>query len=282
MRILASFPGRYGDILWSLPSIRAIAETYDTAVDLVIAGEFGSILPLLKRCAPYLGNVWASPTWGLTPPNEWNPPIAPQILAYYDRVYHLGYKGWPDQPLAQSIYTQLDHSQSERLVELDLDRPWLNPPVSSLDFFQQAEVRIAVGFSECWFELKYGLLKLFEEHNYEWRLECCMNGGRWGEEAGKGLCSWVEAATCISQAQMFVGCCSALHVLARALGKPVVLIEPMKERHNPIFYPYGTSGHGVELVLGGDGLPTFDARHSIETIERVLSTVRTSTGTPCG
>ena len=77
--------------------------------------------------------------------------------------------------------------------------------------------------------------------------------------------NWVDAAAKIKKAKFFLGCCSALHVLACALGKSVVMVEPNAARHNPIFDPYGKTGR-VHLVCGNDGLPTHDSRHVREAL----------------
>ncbi len=45
---LCTFPGRYGDIIWALPTVRGISEV-EGPVDLLIAGEFASIVPLLEQ-----------------------------------------------------------------------------------------------------------------------------------------------------------------------------------------------------------------------------------------
>jgi hypothetical protein len=54
------------------------------------------------------------------------------------------------------------------------------------------------------------------------------------------------------------------------MGKPCVIMEPMTERLNPIFWPLGQDGPQVTLVRGNDRQATFDARHTAETLERVL------------
>lgn len=287
-RILATFPGRHGDLLWALPTVRAISESYGHPVDLQIAGEFGTILPLLAP-QPYLGAIFADPRWGLTPPNEWQAPPAwpprreggtsehfsepPDPLVTYDRVYQLGYRRWPELPLPLEIDQTV--RVDREVAPLDLTRPWITAPPTETRWFDAGyrRRRIAVGFTECYFELKYGLTKLITKHHGDWRVQTCMGGGRWFSEAGEGSHTWAEAAQLISQAEIFVGDCSGLHVLAVALGVPVVLVEPMEARWNPIFYPCGKSGPQVLLVTGLDGQPTWDARHLAEAIEKVLHAI---------
>jgi hypothetical protein len=54
------------------------------------------------------------------------------------------------------------------------------------------------------------------------------------------------------------------------LGKQVVMVEPNEARWNPIFYPYDKTGGRVELVVGNDARPTFDARHVADTLKRFM------------
>jgi hypothetical protein len=271
-RILTSFPGRFGDLIWALPTVRAISETYGEPVDLYIAGEFGGIAPLLKL-QPYIDEVMADPSWSLS--DDWRPPHFSS--AGYDHVYHLGYRRWPELPLPIEIF-QTSLIEHEWVSPLDLTRPWITPPsrlskAAQVDFYGEGP-KIAVGFTECHFELKYGLLSLLREHDRDWSLATCMGPtGRWGEEAGEGMCNWLEAAACISQADLFFGDCAALHVLAVAMNRPCVIVEPMEARLNPIFWALGKDGPQVTLVRGLDHKATFDARHCAEVLENALSRV---------
>lgn len=295
MRILCTFPGRAGDIFWALPTVRALSEWTGAPVDLLIAGEFSGMIPLLNAGAPYLGYIFAAPEWGLTPPEAWNPPadaVASRdiLLGGYDRIYHLGYRGWPKHPLPFDVEANL-HQQWRDAdgdhLHVDLARPWLELP----GYTGTHPRPLVYGFSDCWFELKVGVVNLLstqlirrfvtdEDRPFPAYHVVCPHGSRWEREGGWPGTSWLEAAEIIAQCQVFCGCCSALHVLAIALGKPVVVLEPMEARWNPIFYPLGT-GMGVfagselgrslpaapvHLVCGLDGEPTFDARHVAEAI----------------
>lgn len=270
--VLTSFPGRCGDLIWALPTIRAISESYGAPVDLLICGEFEGMVPLLQQ-QPYLQHVEPDPAWSVG--TGWQPPVDPGLgMPGYDRVFHLGYRRWPELPLPVEI-DQTVRADRE-LPPLDLARPWITAPLEGPLHYHLAPRtrRIAVGFSECHFELKYGLLGLLGQHDSRWEVQTVMGPtGRWGDEAGEGMCNWEEAAHAISQAEVFVGDCSALHVLAVALGVPVVLVEPMEARWNPIFYPCGKVGPQVTLVTGLDGLPTFDSRHLCEAVQARLEAI---------
>jgi hypothetical protein len=296
MRVLVTFPGRVGDILWALPSIRALSRRLGEPVDLLICGEFGNLIPLLQR-QPYLGQVVALPPWGMA--MGWQPPPVGITGGPYDQVIHLGYRRWPELPLpfetlhtlnqwsliAGSKWTRIGQLTYEDLV---LTEPWITSPSKSP--WRSAFV---CGFSECHFELKFGLYELLtqychapvdEEDPYhvsrnpypweEWTnpVSICM-GTRWEQEGGHKGATWEEGADLLARTGGFLGDCSGWHVLAVAMGVPVVLVEPMEARHNPIFYPLGWDGPQVTIVKGLDGKPTVDARHTAETLRRVLGGV---------
>lgn len=276
MKILATFPGRYGDLLWALPTIRALSRRIGAPVDLAICGEFASISPLLAR-QDYLGQVHAIPTWGLS--QGWEPPAlrSPEVADPYTLTFHLGYRRWPELPLPfETAYTFTLHggrpfvSDVITPADLCLSEPWItNLP-------QAPPTEIVVGFSECHFELKVGLITLLEDLDRPMRVLNHDSRTRWAMERPKGSyplsppLPWVEMAAAIRNADLFLGCCSGLHVLAVAIGIPVVIVEPMEARWNPIFYPLGMDGPQVRVVTGLDGKPTYDARHTREVLEGVL------------
>lgn len=271
MAILCSMPGKYGDILWSLLTCRAIAEAADEPVDLTVSGQFGNPdFGQLLQAQPYLRTVTADPDWLAETPGEstgWQPP---QVPPGYDHVYHLGYRGWPDRGLPFFIAEQAREIYGLALPSLDRTRPWITAPRLRTDWFAEGRRRIALGFSDDWFELKYGIYGLLDMHDVDWDVESVANSPRWNTEAGTGAHNWREAASVIKQAEVFVGCNSALHVLAVAIGTPVIILEPSEARHNPIFWPLGTKGPQVYGVYGGDGKLTFDARHLCDVVESVL------------
>jgi hypothetical protein len=275
MKVLCSFPGRYGDLIWALPSIRALSRRLGHPVDLQIAGEFGSIAPLLQQ-QPYLGVIHIDERWGLTPAQAWEAP--PLEMEGYDLVLHLGYRGWPTRPLPYETLANLNAQLPQfppelglRLEiqpeELHLDEPWIQiagayPPTE-----------LAVGFTEAHFELKLGLLASLDRYLPPY-LQLTPPGSRWTTE-GRGLVSvqagdWLMHAGTIRNSDLVLADCSALHVLGAAMGKRVVVMEPMEARWNPVFWPLEMDGPQVWCVKGNDGRPTWDARHTRDLIELVM------------
>jgi hypothetical protein len=264
---LVTFPGRAGDILWALPSVRAVSEALGEPVDFLCTGEFQGLCELIGQ-QPYIASATATDAWGLTPPDEWRSPVQADR---FDHVVELGYRGWPQVPLPLQTYSTLAQywpdGQLPPLPPMDLHRPWITaPPLGS--------ATVSVGFTEEWFELKLGLVHCLRQAWMACQAGCSWTPvmvphGRWETEGGIPGCDWRMAAQLIAASQVFVGCCSAPHVLAVALGVPVVLVEPSEARQNPIFYPLGMNGPQVMIVRGGDGQPTWDARAVAATVARV-------------
>jgi len=280
MTILTSCPGKYGDVLWAMPTCRTLAEHFGAPIDLVLSARYGdpSFCTLLAA-QPYLNRVWADPLWqieerGSAPTNPWH--FTPE--GDWDRVIHLGYQRWPQNVLPTETYLSAVSQLGHTLPPLDLTKPW-----SSVEPLPCPR-SIAVGFTDEHFELKFGLAQLLSttfvrqeedddlpQDNGKYALwPSARQDSRWHREGGCRSCDWLEAEKVISSCQAFLGDCAALHVLAVALGKPCVIMEPSEARWNPIFWPLGMDGLQVTCVKGHDGRPTFDARAVRHAIEEVL------------
>jgi hypothetical protein len=265
MRILCTHPGRFGDLLWALPTVRALSESFKTTVDLLLSPSY-SPEPLLRLIAsqPYIGSVWVANDWLILETAPITPRQPPSVPSGYDRIIHLGYESWPSLSLPWEMCGLAEKQVPLLAGTFDLDRPWITSSFTlSCD--------VAVGFSDEYFEMKYGLERLLWEHltlngkEATRRVVNVSGGPRWHTQN-----PWGMAAAWIGGATLFVGCCSALHVLACAMGVPVILVEPQPARHHDVFYPYGKLGPQVLLLTGNDGLPTFDARHLCDAVDAQL------------
>lgn len=268
MRALVSFPGRAGDLLWACCAIRSLSAVLGVPVDLQITGEFESLVDLLAQ-QPYLGRVWADHDWDMTQTAA--APTASRGDRRYDFSADIGYRRWPALPLPNETWENLAAQFPGVLPPLDLHRPWIAVQ-------GHPSRAIAVGWTDCHFELKFGLSQLLftsrEAHPF-WEARLLPPpGSRWVTEGLEAPVGWLKAARYIAGAPCFVGDCSALHVLAVALGKRVVCYEPMQERLNDIFWPLGKDGPQVTLVRGNDGEMTTDSRHVEETLGKVLGEVQ--------
>lgn len=288
MRVLVTHPGKIGDLLWALPTVRLIAEKYGEKVTLLVSiplakSGIGELLVL----QPYIEDVVMDKWWEVqdTAPvsprlPNWRQPEHLEYLKGFDRCINLGYHGWPKEQLARESY-QIACVEGE-LSPLDLDRPWIEAPTQTQAgvVVQLGEFgEVSVGFTDEWGELKAGiLLSLLGRYEYDFEVLAAKDG-RWANEFYAGLSAsewvhaqsggWVWTAYVLSHTQVFLGCLSSVAVLAKAMGKPRVLVEPNPHRHHPIFqHP------DCPLVVGGDGLPTFDARHVGEALHAALRRVR--------
>jgi len=265
MNALCTFPGKFGDLLWSLPTARALADEMGP-VDFLVSEAYGAIAPLVEA-QPYIRRVIVDPRWQVqqTAPMTPQRPPSSRLLEGYDAIYHLGYEGWPTRPLPYDIAYRAG-------VEIDLEDPWITPaPHDHPPGWIPSQT--VTGWTDEWFELKVGITELLDP-SHRRLLPLGTASPRWSTEypwtRSIGPLDWIETAFICSRASLFLGDCSALHVLACGLGIPCVIMEPAEARWHDIFWPYGKTGPQVTLVLGGDGKPTFDARHVREALEKAL------------
>lgn len=266
MKILCTHPGRYGDCLWALATVRALSQALDTPIDLLLSAPYGTpdFRRLLARQA-YLGEVSVAADWSIAAPAPMPARVPPTLPGGYDAVVHLGYPVGPQEDLARAAY-RLAREQlgagEPGLPPLDLDTPWIAAGHS-----YTAEMRrLVVGFSDEHFELKVGHVTLLKQAFGPTYVRNVSDGPRWQRELETRTFSWIEQAGLIRQARVFVGCCSRLYVLACAVGTPVVLMEPSPARHHDVFYPLGKASQRVRLVLGSDLQPTVDSRHLCQAV----------------
>lgn len=273
MSILLTAPGRYGDILWAMATAKAISAAAGEPVDLALSQQYSGLAELL-RLQPYLRAVHVLDSWQVqetAPMTPRVPPAAPWD-ADWNRHIFLGYAGWPTRPLPYYVYDTVrsEHPDLGLPTEgLDLEQPWITIDGAF------APTEVAVGFTDEWYELKLGVTACVFRHDIYPHVQLTAPRSRWDIETPAATvaverCDWLEAAGIIRNSDLFFGCCSALHVLACALGKRCVLMEPAEQRWNSIFYPYGQDGPRVRLVKGNDGQPTFDARHCADAVEEAL------------
>ncbi len=292
MKVLVTFPGKFGDLLWQLPLIRAISRRVGAPVHLRVMQDFAGICPLLAG-QPYLASVQAYETWIARE----GAPLVPRVpddmglVTAWDRewdlVLHLGYRGWPEPDVIRhtlataNVASAIPGSKWTRIgrftmEDLDLSTPWITlPPVSEpLPDWSG----VAVALTDEFFELKFGLMNLVFEQLHRTGVESfrvlATPGSRWDVETWpmpktKRVGTWYSYAQTLAGASVVLADCAAPHVLAVAMGKPVVLAEPCSMRRNPVFYPLGTTGP-VHLVCGADGQPTTDARAVNAALQRFL------------
>lgn len=303
MKVLCTMPGKFGDILWALPTVRAIADAAKEPVDLILSQSYGdkSFRTLIEG-ASYILRCVAETTWVVRD----TAPLTPQRpetmfgpWAEYDKVIHLGYESWPLSLLPADIYLRGSISWGSPLPDLDLDTPWLVQPDGADQYVYQkwgaAHVpHVHIGWSEEHVELKAGLIYALAgalpAHDIrvithvgsrlatEWLMHYPghhdiggLDRAAFSTTPFQNLAwysgDWILTAHALANSKLFVGCLSAQWVLANALGIRTVIVEPTTARHNPIFFynhPRNT------MLLGTDGQPTFDARHLVDKVREKL------------
>lgn len=285
MRILTTFPGKIGDALWSLPTVRAISRHFGVPVHFAITPEFdraGAGLLRLIGEQEYIASTFALPGWEVEY-KECMQPREPEVGGEWDRVFHLGYYGWPSCALAKYIHEAAAETYQElaMLPEQPDMSPWIM--LSSPDSPPAGFPEIFVGWNQEWLELKMGLLLALVESTAQkdpLYSVVCGEGMRHTEwEAIQAFdavelsqCDLYEAAKILAHCHFYLGDLSAQWVLACAMGKPCVVMEPSEARWNPIFWWDGEGRN--RMVLGGDGKPTFDARHVRDAVLAQLKEIK--------
>jgi len=293
MQVLCTMPGKYGDILWALPTVRAIAQHLEEKVDLMVSAAYSNICPLIQeqfyinRCVANLDWI-ERPDGGVAPFAPYRPAAVDaddtkiffpadddgNPIGEYDRIIHLGYQRWPQNQLAYEIYLSAVAQWGFALTtSLELDVPWIEVPPLPDDAMPPPPTDVLICWSEEWAELKAGVagavsFALHPKHHtpfvrprhsryYEWPMGLSLDDA-----------PWEQTAIWMAKASIVLTCLSAQWVLANALGKTVVVMEPSEARHNPIFFYDAPRNH---LVLGNDGKPTFDARAVVEAVKARLT-----------
>ena len=292
-QVVCTMPGRFGDILWALPTVRAIARYHDQKVELAVSAKYERIVPLVTAGArEYISRAYGVDSWVVeetAPMTPSRPPALWRALKLAKVVHHLGYEEWPKTQLPYDIMARAGVGLSDVFSLIPrreaatgaalsgehirgLLSPWIQ--VAPSDFPPD----ISIGFTDEWAELKVGLIlalaDAFPTHTMEVVVPA---GSRLIEEwpilrsiyrVSVTKTDLLTAARIIRGSKVFVGCLSSLGVLAQSMGVPGVFVEPSTERHHPIFWT--NCGERSTLVLGNDDKPTFDARHMVIAVAEKL------------
>jgi hypothetical protein len=270
--MIVTHPGRFGDLLWALPTVRALAKVHGP-VDLHLPVDPANTTPMvdiapLLRLQPYIRAVIVRQDWSI----EQDAPRRPTEPPDTDGV-HLGYPEWPTAPLP--FYSAMLGGFHPADVDFS---PWItvNHPAPPIP--------ICCMWTDRWFELKFGLTKLLNRRPLPAMWYGTSGGSRFQSEAGWIPTTILNLAERFASADVVLTDCSMAHVLAAGLGKTVVVVEPETARHHWVFWPgayinantghwrqgYHLFGRLIFPVIGGDGKPTFDARHTFDAIQERL------------
>ena len=253
-RVVATMPGRFGDILWALPTVRALAERHDQPVELYVSKKYGdeSFLSLI-RAQDYIEKAEAIEGWEVVETAPMTPRVPPLGVSTDEDCifYHLGYPSWPSKPLPYDIAARVG-------VLVNLEKPWIEWPLTP-----QWLPEVVTGWSPEWKELKAGISS-YVRLNTTFQISCLVPHGSPYLDVDSVSADWIRTAAEVGAATLFLGDLSAPWVLAVALGTPAVIVEPEPMRHNSIFWVDIEDEKGrrmTRMVKGNDNLPTFDWNH---------------------
>jgi len=253
-KYLCTFSGKFGDILWSLPTAKFISERIVNArVDFATMPYYQTLLPLLVEQS-YIENAFVMESWLRTHSNHgdqpWQPPENAEVATtLYESCWHLGYRAHPgisapSMPLLQFVAYQQG-------IQLPAEYGTNFIDVSD----QPAEEAYKIMFSSGSMEqvikenrlVTYSFNEQYKEQKQRFQEALWSIGNKEGFEFfNVGEVGWKEAAWLIKKSLVYVGCRSANWVLANGVGKKTITYEPHPSRHKachlgPVFgNPFGS------------------------------------------
>lgn len=227
-KILCTFSGEYGDILWSLPTVRAVAQITDGKVDFACMPDYVSLLPLIQA-QPYIDKAFVIPEWIKWHSNHgaqpWHPPKA-QTNDIYERCFHLTYQSHPG--LGGARLPLIDFTAHQQGMKLKDPLPFLFVPFveedkcGDVEFKRLCDGVVAVAFNAQYVELKKQFMDELYRHPKMKRTGF----------VDTTVYPWLEAAKEIKNATCFIGCRSSNYVIANGVGqKNIFTFEPHPARN---------------------------------------------------
>ena len=275
MSLRLCHPGKFGDLLWALPTARALAEQAGEGVKLYLPEALRPIALLLEKQGDYIVDVQLMPEWIVqdsAPATPLQPPGVP--------IPSLGYMSWPAYALPYQVAAQQSIAMLQTADTDAFFRPWIDVLPMGLGLASGVP-RVAVHWTDRWFELKLGIVKeLKRVLGFDFAIDWYAPHGSRMQEAGATGVDWLALARTLTAYRVVLTDCSAAHVLAAAVGVPTILVvEPEPDRHHFIFWPGSDEqwqprdtvlGRMIRPVLGNGHKPTFDSRHTIDAVRTAL------------
>ena len=233
MKVLCTFSGKFGDILWSLPTVEQLGEALCDAadsmdcpmpkIDFGIMPQYKSLLSLLNAQS-YIDKAFTIDNWIYTGSPHGDQPWEAPVPEGYDKVYHLTYRTHPskNQPLIDFIAQQQGITLSNPIPFIEV-KGYIAENENDGFYHLLQSIRnypcVAYAFNESMQEIKKQFLGEVER-----RLEGIV------KFIDVSKMPWIEAAWVIDNAIAFIGCRSSNYVLACGLGQRVFIFEPNVSR----------------------------------------------------
>lgn len=213
MKILTSFSGKFGDILWSLPTVRHISRVHGQPVEMMLMPAYSSLIPLLEQQS-YISKAFVNEQWICEGSPAGDQPAIPQnheaLTWDYDKIYHLTYRHHPGiHYTGKSLIDFIAVQQGYELQE---------PVCPFIEVASDKEQFIAFAFNSDYASEK----KVFwDTFSSQVKIDC----------VDVSKLPWHAAAEVINSAQAFIGCRSANWVIAHGVAqKNIFVYEPNSSR----------------------------------------------------
>jgi len=258
--ILCTFSGGFGDILWSLATVKEISKKHGTKVDMMIMPQYQSLSKLLSQQS-YIRKAIINFDWICTGSPHGDQPWEAPLHSYdlYDQVYHLTYRRHPGptEPL-------IDFIAAPHLIKLENPIPFIELPKNRVTMKVEG---IGVPYIAWCFNDMY----VAEKKTFFDKLESDL----YPDDFPKVMLidtrelSWLDAAICIKNALAFIGCRSSNYVLAHGVGQKNILVYEPHPNRNANGYFGNTFGnpHWPEHTL------PLDPKLAAETVSGIITNI---------
>lgn len=252
MKILCTFSGKIGDILWSLPTVRALREISEQSnsvshpneatlvtLDFGIMPQYKSLIPLLNMQS-YIDNAFTIDDWECIGSPWGDQPWEPQhVPEGYDKVFHLTYQRHPssNEALIDFIAAQQGLKLTDPMV------PFIHARQYEGELKKHFRKVICYAFNE---------LYSVEKAAFYNTLVHISAGEFLFSDVSKY--SWVTAVDAIANCLTFVGCRSSNYVVANGVGQRNIFIyepHPSRNMTGPLGYTFSNPhATAIESPLG--------------------------------
>lgn len=235
-RVLCTFSGKFGDILWSLPTVRAVFQMVGgERVDFGIMPAYGSLLPLLNAQS-YISKAFVVEDWDCTGSPYGDQPWLPpgHLIMRYERCFHLTYRCHPG--IHRSPIPCIDFIAEQQGIKLTDPIPFITTAEQAGWYsIGPGGVKITGGaFIDRYDHVAYAFNPEAADvkERFLTRLQTSFDTHKPLAWVDVSKMQWLRAAALIREAVCFVGCRSANNVLAHGVGqKNIFIYEPDMSRH---------------------------------------------------
>jgi hypothetical protein len=185
-----TFPGKIGDFLYCLSTVRKISEDYNTKIDLYTSWYCMGTKRLVEY-QPYINQLIESPNYIIERMDCGVQPWEMPVIGEYDKVFHLGFRKVPDKSIPDFIAEQVG---IQNIPYMDISCPdyiTLNEPYITIN--SRNDARYSNVYREFIDKCPYPVVSI----------------GANGEYIGNGIdktgMDFIDVATWISKSFCFIG-----------------------------------------------------------------------------